>query len=314
MPVIRQFVRAVVASLVFLLVAACTTAEQTALLRADAGELPTQARVDDVPFFPQERFYCGPAAVAMTLAWTGLPVTQDDLVPQVYTPGRVGTLQPDVIAAVRRNGRMAVPVETLAEMLAELAVGRPVLVFQNLGLNWLPQWHFAVAIGYDLDAGQLTLHTGTSESRSVSLATFERTWARGGYWALVVLNPDELPVAVDEIELLRAAAGLERVGQLRAAETAYGTIAARLPRSFAAYFGLGNVRYALKDLTGAEAAYRDAIAAQPGSAAPAWNNLAYVLVETGRRDEAIEAATRAIEIGGPDDANYRSTLEEISSL
>lgn len=311
---LRRLAKTLVPVGLLLLAAACTTASQTADLRDDPGDLPARAAVEDVPFFAQERYYCGPAAVAMTLAWTGLPVTQEDLVPQVYTPGREGTLQPDVVSALRRNGRMAVPVDSLPDMLQEIAAGRPVLVFQNLGLGWLPQWHFAVAIGYDLESEELILHTGTSEARPVALATFERTWARGGHWALVVLKPDQLPVAGDRIEILRAAAGLERVGRLREAETAYRTIAGRWPQSFAAHLGLGNTRYALDDFAGAEAAYRDAIAAQPDESAPAWNNLAYVLAKLGRLDAAVAAAERAVELGGADDPNYRATLAEISAM
>ncbi len=303
--------RALIAALL-LSVAGCAGTGQTARLLEDPGPLPPQARVEDVPFFPQERFYCGPAATAMALAWTGLPVTQDDLVPQVYTPGREGTLQPDVIAAVRRNGRLAVPVESLPDLLAELAAGRPVLVFQNLGLSWVPQWHFAVAIGYDLAARDLILHSGTTENYRQNLGTFERTWQRGGYWALAILKPGDLPVRADELAVLRAAAGLERVAQYEAAASTYAAIARRWPASFEAYFGLGNVRYALDDLAGAEAAYRRAIAVRPEAAGPAWNNLAYVLAALARNEEAIRAAQKAV-ASDPDDANYRSTLRELSA-
>ena len=299
------------AAVLLLTLGACATPRQTAELLNDPGTLPTRALVADVPFFPQEEFYCGPAATAMTLAWTGLPVTQQDLAQQVYTPGRAGTLQPDVIAAVRRNGRLAVPVNTMQELLAELAAGRPVLVFQNLGLSWIEQWHFAVAIGYDLETRDLILHSGTSENYRVGLTTFERTWQRGGYWALVVLKPGQLPVQADEIEVLRAAAGLERATQYEAAATAYRAAAERWPYSFTAHFGLGNVRYGLKDLEGAEAAYRRAIAAESDAPGPAWNNLAYVLAALGRKAEAVDAARAAV-ASDPDDANFRATLEELS--
>ena len=291
---------------------ACATTEQTAQLLNDPGGLPPRAMVDGVPFFAQERYYCGPAAVAMVLAWTGLPVTQDDLVPQVYTPGREGTLQPDVITALRRNGRLAVPIDSLPDLLAELAAGRPVLVFQNLGLSWAPQWHFAVAIGYDLESRDLILHSGTTENYTVDLATFERTWQRGDRWALVVLKPGELPVRADELAVLRAAAGLERVARYEAAAGAYEAIGQRWPASFAAHFGLGNARYMLKDLGGAETAYRRAIAVQPDAAGPAWNNLAYVLAALGHRDEAIEAARQAV-ASDPSNSNYQATLAELSA-
>ncbi len=297
-----------------LLLAACATPRETLILHQDPGDLPPVAQVVGVPFFAQEEYYCGPAAVAMTLAWSGLAVTQDDMVPQVYTPGRKGTLQPDVIAAARRNGRLAVPVHSLHDMLAEIAAGRPVLVFQNLALSWYPQWHYAVAIGYDLPASRIVLHTGPYENRTMSMATFQRTWDRGDRWALVVLPPDTLPVDPDEIDVLRAAAGIERAGLTESAETAYATIAGRWSGSFPALMGLGNTRYALKDLAGAETAYRQAIAAQPDAAAPAWNNLAYVLLGLGRRDDAIAAAETAVRLGGPDSANYEATLKEISAM
>ena len=298
--------------LTLLLVGACATPREMQTLQNQPGDLPPMAQVVGVPFFAQEEYYCGPAAVAMTLAWTGLAVNQDDMVPQVYTPGRKGTLQPDVIAAARRNGRLAVPVRSLHDVLAEIAAGRPVLVFQNLALSWYPQWHYAVAIGYDLDRGEMVLHTGTYEARAMSMATFQRTWDRAGRWALVLLPPDTLPVATNEIEVLRAAAGIERAGRIEAAETAYATISTRWPTSFPALMGLGNTRYARKDPAGAETAFRQAIAAQPEAAAPAWNNLAYVLVELGRKDDAIAAAQAAVSLGGTDSENYQATLKELS--
>lgn len=297
-----------------LLVAGCATAQQTRDVLDDHGALPKKAEVANVPFFPQEKYYCGPAATAMTLAWSGLPVTQEDMAKQVYTPGREGTLQPDVIAAMRRNGRLAVPVNSLRELLGEIAAGRPVLVFQNLGLEIYPRWHFAVAIGYDLEDGELIMHTGLWDNRPVALRTFEHTWRRGGYWALVALKPGELPVAAKETEIVREAAGLERVSRHADAVIAYEAILGRWPQSFPAWMGLGNARYALADLAGAEAAWRGAIAADPPNAAPAWNNLAYVLQELGQRGEALDAARTAIELGDPDDPNYRATLDEITNM
>ncbi len=299
---------------VLILVSGCATAQQTRDLLDDPGALPRKAIVANVPFFPQEKYYCGPAATAMTLAWSGLPVTQEQMAEQVYTPGREGTLQPDVIAAMRRNGRMTVPVDTLRELLGEIAAGRPVLVFQNLGLDFYPQWHFAVAIGYDLDDGDLIMHTGPFDNRPVALRTFEHTWRRGGYWALVVLKPGEMPVAAEEMEIMRAATGLERVSRHADAGKAYEAIIERWPRSFPAWMGLGNVRYATKDLAGAEEAWRGAIAADPENAAPAWNNLAYALQALGRHWEAIEAAENAVKLGGAGDPNYQATLDEIINM
>jgi tetratricopeptide (TPR) repeat protein len=306
--------RVVQAASVFALLTlvACATPPQTDRLLADPDGLPRRAEVADVPFYPQEKYYCGPAALAMTLTWSGLPVTQDEIAPQVYTPGREGTLQSDVLAAARRNERLAVPVGTMRDLLAELAAGHPVLVFQNLGLDWYPQWHYAVAIGYDLNRGDLVLHSGTERRYVTPLSTFERTWARGGHWALVVLPPGELPATADEATVLRAATGLEQAERYDAAAAAYAAVAERWPDSLGAWMGLGNARYAAGDLEAAEAAFRTATERHPGAAA-AWNNLAHVLGEKGgRRAEALAAAERAVSLGGNQAATYRATLDEIA--
>jgi tetratricopeptide (TPR) repeat protein len=247
----------------------------------------------------------------MMLAWTGLPVTQEDLVSQVYTPGREGTLRTDVLAAARRNGRLAISVTNLSDMLSEIAAGHPVLVFQNLGLSWYSQWHFAVAIAYDLDAGKIVLHSGVEERRITPLKTFERTWARGDYWALVILPPGVLPANPDVQAVLKAAASLERVRRYSEAASIYQTAAERWPENFGALMGLGNARYALGDLAESQKAFQRAVQSHPEEPG-GWNNLAHVLGRMGRKDEALQAAREAVRLGGKDVETYRETLREVS--
>jgi Peptidase_C39 like family/Tetratricopeptide repeat len=297
-------------ALLLIALAGCATPQTDRLLEARTA-LPQSAEVAGVPFFPQQEYYCGPAALAMVLSWSGLPVTQDEVAAQVYTPGREGTLGSDMVAAARRNGRLAVPVNQVSDLTAELAAGHPVVVFQNLGLGWFPVWHYAVAVGYDLSAGDLILHSGLDARVLTPLRTFERTWARTDHWGLVVLPPGELPVSTDEITVLRAATGLEQAGEFRAAATAYAAIAERWPDSLEAWIGRGNAAYAADDLDQAEDAFRTAVRRHPDAAA-AWNNLAHVLGKTGRRAEAVVAAQRAVRLGGPDATTYRATLREVS--
>ncbi|MEE8226782.1 MAG: hypothetical protein V3R30_08175, partial [Kiloniellales bacterium] len=47
---------------------ACAT-PQTAQLVEAPGDLPVRAEVANVPFFPQEQYYCGPAALSTALGW-----------------------------------------------------------------------------------------------------------------------------------------------------------------------------------------------------------------------------------------------------
>lgn len=273
---------------------ACAGHETDRLIAHPDGR-PPMAQVAGVPFFPQTEHACGPAALAMVLVWSGLPLGAETMSAQVYTPGREGSFATDMLAAARRNGRLAVPVRTLPDMLAELAAGHPVLVLQNLGLEIAPVWHFAVAVGYDLAARQVVLHSGVEEGQNLSLDTFEHSWNRAGQWALVVLPPDRLPATATATSVVLAAAGLERVGLAGAAAQAYEAVLARWPDSLGAAIGLGNARYAQNDRAGAEAAFRQAVDRHPHAAA-GWNNLAHVLLEDGQESEARMAADMALRL------------------
>ncbi|HEX9182344.1 MAG TPA: PA2778 family cysteine peptidase [Burkholderiales bacterium] len=272
--------------------------------------MPAAAEIAEAPFFAQEDYQCGPAALAMALTHAGRAVAPDALVPQVYLPARKGSLQAEMLATARRHGMVAYPLAPRrADLLREIAAGNPVVVLQNLALDWAPQWHYAVAIGYDLEARALVLRSGTTPRLAMSLDAFERTWARSGRWAMLALPPERLPATTSETAYLTAAAALERVAPA-AARRAYEAALERWPASAAARIGQGNAAYAMRDLEGAAAAYAQATRDHP-EAADAWNNLAQALREQGRGEEALAAARRAVALGGPRAAAYRETLEGI---
>jgi hypothetical protein len=284
---------------------------QTEQIISSRGALPAFAEIEHVPFYPQEQYYCGPASLAMALTWSGLSLTQDEVAAQVYTPGREGTFAPDIVGAARRNGRLAVEVHKLDDLLAELAAGHPAIVFQSLRLSVFPQWHFAVAIGYDLNTRQLILRSGTTERMVMPLDAFENTWRRAGYWALVVLPPDGAPATPNPAPWLDAASGLERTNRPQEAQLAYETFLAHWPGNRAAQMGRANTLFALNRFEGAEQAYRDVVAGDP-MMAEAWNNLAYALYRQGKREEAVRAAEHAVAIGGARAADYADTLKDVS--
>lgn len=293
-----------------LLLGGCAAPQVAALLAQPPAGLPPRVELAGVPFYPQEDYQCGPAALATALVHAGVGTTPDALVPQVYLPARQGTLQAEMLAAARRHGLPAyVLAPRLADLLEELAAGHPVIVLQNLSFGFAPTWHYAVAVGYDLPSEEIVLRSGTTQRLTTPLTTFERTWARGGHWALVTLRPQRLPATATSDRYIAAAAALERVAPA-AARGAYATALGRWPEHLTARLGLGNAAYAERDLAGAEAAYREATRRHP-QAADAWNNLAQALFELGRRDEALAAAQRAVDIGGPRASRYRATLQAI---
>ncbi len=275
-------------------------------------ELPPQVELADTPFFPDDSYFCGPAALATSLSAAGLPTQPEALVGQVFLPAREGSLQIEMLAAARRRGAVATLIPaSLEALLRETAAGNPVVVLQNLGLSWAPSWHYAVAVGYDLERGSVLLRSGPMKRQELSLRTFEHTWRRGGQWAFVALPPERLPATASEDETVRALVAFERTAPPAAALQAYRSALARWPGNPTLAMGLGNTLYAAGDKHGAEAAFRRV--AEAHGLAAAYNNRAQVLLELGRRDEARAAARRGLAVAGPLRPQLLETLHAIDA-
>ena len=297
------------------LLAGCATPQVTRLHEADlARTVAASAALESVPFFAQKEYECGPAALAMVLSAAGIAVTPEALVDQVYLPARKGSLQVEMLAATRQQGLIAYPLKpSLQDLLLEVAAGHPVLVFQNLSLPIYPVWHYAVVIAYDLERNTITLHSGETAQLKMSLFTFERTWARGNYWAMLALSPNTLPITADAGTYARSVAALES-RHPQAARLAYALALTRWPDDANLRFGQGNSAYALHDLQAAQTAYRAATDAQP-EFADAWNNLAQVELEMGDKAAAKVAIARAVVLGGarlPQYLELKSQLEAMA--
>ncbi len=295
-----------------LLAAGCTLLPTSAPGTRYPPGLPPRAELTQVPFFAQDQYQCGPAALAAALGYAGVARTPQQLVDQVYVPQRQGSLQPEMLAATRRAGLIAYPLEPqLGAILREIAGGNPVVVLQNLRFDLFPSWHYALVVGYDLDRHELVLRSGTEPRLVLDERDFERSWTKAGQWAFIAVPRGQLPVTATEDEFVAAAASLERASP-EDARAAYQLALYRWPDDLAARIGLGNVAYAQHRLAEAQAHYQRAAQTHAGSG-DAWNNLAQVLHELGREQEALACALRAVAIGGPRQANYRETLQSIQT-
>lgn len=298
---------------VFLVLLSGCATQTRSLMQSPVANLPPRAELTSTPFFPQERYQCGPAALAMSLHAAGIPATPEALLPQVYVPQREGSLQTEMLAAGRRNGALSMTIPAhLEALLTEVASGTPVVVLQNLSLPWFPLWHYAVVIGYDLERGEIVLRSGTTERLVMPLSTFEHTWARSDYWGMVTMPPGRLPVTAQESEAVRALVALEKGTDAARSRLAYETALERWPHNLTLQLGYGNAAYASGDRANAAAAFKRATQAHPDSA-PAFNNLATVLAELGQFDQAREAAQRAVALGGPWREAARATLQTIET-
>lgn len=307
-----QFYCIVLLSCAGILLSSCTGLNKSVMLEK-AGNVPPRVEIETIPFYSQKAYQCGPAALAMVLNWSGLPISPEDLTAEVFTLQRKGSLQSAMVSAVRRNGRIAYVFTELSDLFVEVAAGHPVIILQNLGLSWYPVWHYAVVVGYDLSEKYVILRSGNIRRKLMSFQIFEKTWARGNYWGLLILQSNQLPATVKEDLFLNALLGLEEARQFRFAIDGYHTALTQWPKNLTAHIGIGNCYYALGELENAEEALRKAIRLHPKSG-PVFNNLAQIFFEQGRKQDALAAAKKAVSLGGPMSSLYQKTLEEIEGL
>lgn len=302
--------RGLLAAMILCSLAACGGEALTRVVAADA-RLPHSIELTATPFFPQEDYQCGPAALATVLVASGVAVTPEELATKVFVPKLRGSLQAEMIAAAREYDRLAYRVEPeMHALLASLADQRPVLVLQNLGIERVPFWHYAVVVGFDAARDQVVLRSGKERRLTMSARRFADTWRRAQYWGVVATQPDQIPPSAPRAPVFEAAAGLESAKRLEAAAIAYAAAAERWPEDPVPMLGLGNVHYRQRQLAQAEAYFRRVLALDPGHAI-ARNNLAQTLLELGRSDEAlreIEAARASLT-----DPRFAQALAETES-
>jgi tetratricopeptide (TPR) repeat protein len=272
-----------------LLLSAC--AGQSTYMPSEAALqlLPSKIYLEPVRFYAQDDYQCGPASLAMLLSQRGFSDTPESLKGRVYLPQRKGSLQVEMVAAAREHGLLVYPLNrTLQALLSELAAGNAVLVMQNLGFNWMPQWHYAVLVGYDLNTQEMILHSGTNKAEREPFSLFMRLWDRTERWAVIALPADQLPASAEPLAYLRAASDLEQSNQLDSAKHAYTTALQAWPEQAAARFGLANVAWAQNQLELAVEQFRTLVSDFPELKA-GWNNLAVALQAVG----CTQAARRA---------------------
>jgi hypothetical protein len=295
-----------------LLLAGCgTLIPQTVGLRTDWPDgVPRQVELAQVPFFPQDEYQCGPAALATAMNFSGVSISPEALVREVWLPSRRGSLQLEMLAAPRRHGLVSYRIEPrYGDLLREVAAGNPVVVLQDVGMM-LPEWHYAVVNGFDYESGTILLRSGLQRRQEMPFSYFERTWLAGSYWAMVVTTPDRIAATATEERWLEALLGLARGGNAEAAIKGYRAALARWPESLPAAVGLANQLHARGSLDEAAGVLRTALKRFPQSVI-LLNNLAQTLSDQGRNREAMALIRQADDPKSPFAGEVRATRQLI---
>jgi tetratricopeptide (TPR) repeat protein len=294
-----------------LVLSSCASTPQSRQIRTDGPAfLPSVVELTDTPFYPQTQYQCGPAALATVLQAHRIKTTPELLSRQVYIPERKGSLQIEMTVATRRHEMLPYKIEPrLLDLLAEIAAGNPVLVLQNLGFDWFPQWHYAVVAGYDTVSHEVILRSGTTKRLITPFEVFERTWKRADFWALVIVPIGEIPATAEPLPYLKTAYAFEETGHQELALKAYQAASRHWPDNALIWMALGNVALFNRDWPEAVNAFNTASSLEPESIV-SWNNLAYALHAYGCSAQAMKALQCGLNIS-PDDENLQDSWREL---
>jgi hypothetical protein len=299
-----------IAGLIILL-GGCAATPQTQKLLVSPPDIPIKYEIADVPFYPQQEYFCGPATLSEVFNYYDLKVSQTSIAPDLFIPDLEGSLQIEMIAAVRQHGFLAYTQEgNLEQLFSLVSQNTPVIVLQNNSIAWYPMWHYSLVIGYDLTEQKVIMHSANIKRHTVSFDVFERTWQRGRYWLLAAVPTNKTSQHFDSFIYTRSAQDLLSVGKILQGVSALKSATLEWPEYWLPYFLLGN-HYLDSNLKLANYWYQQGYPFAQSKIA-FLNNFAYALNQSGCQALAINVIQQALLLS-PKDSNLLDTQQEIRS-
>jgi tetratricopeptide (TPR) repeat protein len=250
---------------------------------------------------------CGAGSLSAVLQHYGDPTSMkewDATLPKT----RGGVMSIDLVLAARQRGfdaRLVTGDRTVIE--GEVRDGHPVIlmlqVIQAPGKEY-DFFHYVVIDGYDPVQNIFRVQFGDGKARWATMKRLEPAWKPTKHAAILIRPADPTTTA------LRAAVQLEDEGKLALAAHAYREILDKNPKSIVAWTNLGNAEMRLGRNAAAEEAFRKALELEPDSA-DTLNNLAWLLYEEKRVEEAEPLARKAALAKAPDSWMRLDTLARI---
>lgn len=152
----------------------------------DVGGVTGKACIlENVPFFPQEDYQCGPASLAGVLNYWGVHVPPQDITRDIYSRSARGTLDMDLVFYAERRGLKAILYKGSREDLKErINSGYPLIVLVDLGFWVYQQNHYMVVIGYHENG--VIVNSGREQNKVLSWDGFLGSWERANFWTLLI--------------------------------------------------------------------------------------------------------------------------------
>lgn len=269
---------------------------------------PAPVEISHVPVIPQKDYHCGPAALATVMQFQGKSITAEEAAGELFHKKLKGSFFTEMKGRARREGFLALEVNDLESAFAEIRDGNPIIILENNGFRFFPQWHFSVLTGIRPEGPDVVLHRGDKTSEVRDMRMFERAFILGGKRALLLLPPGKMSTTVSEKNHVDEAVLLESLGKIPEARDTYLSILKRWPGNVVARLGASNTHYALKEKDKALQVLREI----PQENALILHNTAIIQSELGFITIARKTAQRAMELAGKEESErLRQSLADL---
>jgi predicted double-glycine peptidase len=141
--------------------------------------------IENVPFYPQTNYQCGPASLAGVLNYWGIKVTPDEIAGEIYSSSARGTLDIDMVLYSMKKGLRASQYEgTIGDIRKNVDSRHPIIVLVDYGFSLIQKNHFMVIIGYN-DHGVI-VNSGKDSKKFISEKDFLKSWEKTKFWTLLM--------------------------------------------------------------------------------------------------------------------------------
>jgi len=155
----------------------CSTPER---VRGGSGRV-----LEGVPFYPQERYQCGPASLASVLNYWGVNVSPEEIASDIYSKTAKGTLDIDMVSYVLGKGLEAdIFAGGMDDITRSINEGHPLIVLVDYGFWVYQQNHFMVVVGYDSNG--IIVNSGSEKLKFIASGDFLKLWEKTNFWTLSV--------------------------------------------------------------------------------------------------------------------------------
>ncbi len=153
-------------------------------------------KIDNVPFYPQLAYQCGPASIAGVLNFYDDNVSPNEVAEAIFRKDIRGTVTLDMLLYARQKGFSATWYSGSADDIRRsVEEGVPLIVMVDLlGLARLSRNHYMVVVGYSPEG--IIANSGKAREKSISWRRFLTQWNRTGRWTLRI--EPKSPVQIEE--------------------------------------------------------------------------------------------------------------------